>query len=357
MKTETLHPVADYVQESINFLTREEGFGRLGLPYFDTATPPRATIGYGFNIEVPDYLLLVLRQMGIVNGTMTTTQINTIRSAFTTAINITPHTGDTVLQTSLNQIARQYLGPTGQFRINTTQGRNIIREIILGLNDGNIQIQGKEARLDALLRDPITGQSTLAHNSKEYVAVMSLFYNAESLVNSEKKLLVNAIISDNRAEAWYEIRYNSNSGKTRSQGIANRRYREADLFGLYDGGTLTADEQIAQAKEIMRMFTRYEAFAYNDTRPSDYENEFGLPANINSFSETIKPARDLLVTEFAMGNTIDGLVLVGKGLDSYDYIEKGNWNDYFGGRGGLSDLIFGEKGDDKLLGYAGNDVI
>jgi hypothetical protein len=69
-------------------------------------------------------------------------------------------------------------------------------------NDGKIVIQGKQERLDALLRDPITGQNTLAHNSKEYVAVMSLFYTAESLVNSTKKLLANAIIKDNRAEAW-----------------------------------------------------------------------------------------------------------------------------------------------------------
>ncbi len=68
MRTETLHPVADYVQESFNFIALQEGFAG-GLPYFDTATPPRATIGYGFNIEVSDYLLLVLYQMGIVNGT------------------------------------------------------------------------------------------------------------------------------------------------------------------------------------------------------------------------------------------------------------------------------------------------
>jgi hypothetical protein len=93
MRTETLHPVTDYIQESVTFITREEGF-RGGVPYFDTATHPRATIGYGFNIEVPDYLLLILRQMGIINGSMTTEQINTIRNAFTTEINHTPHSGN-----------------------------------------------------------------------------------------------------------------------------------------------------------------------------------------------------------------------------------------------------------------------
>jgi hypothetical protein len=70
MKTETLHPVADYIQEAFNFIAKEENF--IPLPYFDDATPRRATIGFGFNIEVPDYLLLVLRQMGIINSAMTT---------------------------------------------------------------------------------------------------------------------------------------------------------------------------------------------------------------------------------------------------------------------------------------------
>lgn len=74
MNTATLHPVTDYIQTLFDSLGISEGF-RGGLPYFDTANPRRATIGYGFNIEAEtDNLLLVLEQMGIVNDTMTTTQ-------------------------------------------------------------------------------------------------------------------------------------------------------------------------------------------------------------------------------------------------------------------------------------------
>jgi hypothetical protein len=128
MKTETLHPIADYIQTLFNSLGISEGFEP--LPYFDTANPRRATVGYGFNIEVPDYLLLVLRQMGIVNGTMTTTDINAVISVFTNEINNTPHTVNTVLRTNLNRVARQY-GVTNGFAVNRTQGYNIFREIIL----------------------------------------------------------------------------------------------------------------------------------------------------------------------------------------------------------------------------------
>jgi Ca2+-binding RTX toxin-like protein len=349
MKTETLHPVSDYIQETINFITSGEGFKPLA--YFDTAAHPRATIGYGFNIEVPDYLLLVLREMGIINGAMTTTDINAVISVFTNQINNTPHTGDLVLQTNLNRIARKYYGADGFF-INTTQSMNIIREIIFGLNDGNIHVQGKEARLDALLRDPITGQSTLAHNSKEYVAVMSVFYTRETLVASPRRLLANAIINDNRAEAWFEIRYNSNADGQH----ADRRYKEADLFGLYDSGTLTPEQQTAQAKEILRMFTRYEVENLSGTKLTQYESAYPPPGNIDYIVKSIEPASELLVTNFAMGNTIDGWVIVGKGLDSYNYIEKGYWRDDLTGHN-ANDLIFGEKGNDKLNGAGGNDVI
>jgi len=238
MQNDTLHTVTDYIQTLFDFLGISEGFAG-GLPYFDTAIPPRATIGYGFNIEVSDYLLLVLSQMGIVNGTMTADQINSIRSEFTTSINNTPNGDWQALRTNLNQVANRY--GVSSFRINETQGYEVFRNIVLGEAEGNIEVQGKQQRLDALL------QSSLDHNSKEYVAVMSLFYNGEGLINSEKRLLAKAIINDNRSEAWFEIRYGSNGN-----GIhAGRRYDEAALFDLYDATQMTVND----AKEVMRMYT------------------------------------------------------------------------------------------------------
>ena len=246
MRTETLHPVTDYIAELFRFLGIEEGFAN-GSPYFDTANPLRATIGYGFNIEAEtDNLLLVLEQMGIINDTMTDAEITSIRNEFQTAINNTPDGNRDALRANLNQVASQY-GVTS-FRISETQGYTIFTEIVAD----------KETRLDALLNN------SLAHNSREYVAVMSLFYNGESLVGTR---LRSAITNDNRSEAWFEIRYKSNEDR----GHASRRYTESNMFNLYD-----AVFNEAGAKEIMRMYIIHK------TDIERYERSYSPPSSITT---------------------------------------------------------------------------
>ncbi len=350
MRTETLHPVDDYIADAFNFIAFREGFEG-GLPYFDTASPRRATIGYGFNIEVTDYLLLVLNELGIVNETMTEAEITARRQEFTTAINNTLDTGniDTIndqLRANLNQVSIQYGVTT--FQLNTTQGYNVFRAIILGTNIGDVAIQGKQQRLDALL------DGALVRNSNEYIAVMSLFYNGETLVGIN---LRRALENDNRAEAWYEIRYRSNGGDSPSTGIANRRYREAALFGLYDSGELTPEQQTDQAKEIMRMYTIHELQeTIHRQKLSSYETRYARPQGINAIHTEISPAKQHLIDNFAMGRTIDGEVIVGRGLDSYAYKDNGSVTDVLTGTY-WNDLIFGEKGNDIILGGLGADVI
>ncbi len=63
-------------------------------------------------------------------------------------------------------------------------------------------------------------------DSAERAALFSLTWNAPSLLGPKLKA---AILDGNRAEAWYEIRYNSNG--IALAGIANRRYVEAEEFG------------------------------------------------------------------------------------------------------------------------------
>ena len=302
MRTETLHQVGDYMTELFDFVVDKEGFAE-GLPYFDTANPKRATIGYGFNIEAEtDNLLLVLEQLGIVNDTMTSFKITTIRNEFQTAINNTPDGNNDALEANLNQVASKY--GVSQFKIDKPQGYTVFREIIEGTKVGSITISGKQERLDALL------QNSLAHDSKEYVAVMSLYYNAESLVDSKQRLLANAIIKDNRAEAWFEIRYNSNNGSNRAA-LAQRRYRESDMFGLLDSGAFTVEE----TKEVFRMYTKHqsEINAYESAYPSPSSSAIALYTQVQQ-------AKEYLVNQFGQGKSIDEII-VGAGLDSYSYLE------------------------------------
>ncbi len=85
-------------------------------------------------------------------------------------------------------------------------------------------------------------------DSKERATLVSLAYN--SVTGSTDLLgpkLKAAITNDNRAEAWYEIRYNSNGDR----GHASRRYSESNMFNLYDS---VFDEK--GAKEVMRMYEK-----------------------------------------------------------------------------------------------------
>jgi len=72
-------------------------------------------------------------------------------------------------------------------------------------------------------------------DSKELIALTDIAYNGGSVLLGPE--LRQALTDENRAEAWFQIRYNSNGGQSRinsGKGIANRRVSESDVFGLYD---------------------------------------------------------------------------------------------------------------------------
>jgi len=73
------------------------------LPYFDTANPPKATVGLGVNLEISDYLRIVLQTMGLFDG-KTNAEITAIQQVFSFAINETPKGSqyNSILQSNLN---------------------------------------------------------------------------------------------------------------------------------------------------------------------------------------------------------------------------------------------------------------
>ncbi|MEW5949278.1 MAG: hypothetical protein AB1711_07675 [Thermodesulfobacteriota bacterium] len=143
-------------------------------------------------------------------------------------------------------------------------------------------------------------------NSEEMVTLVSLAYNNPCLIGTN---LVNALESGNRAEAWYEIRYQSNGGDSKSIGIANRRYRESDQFGLYsDDDNITVEE----AKEALEMYERHRgtiSYYENTYKPN---NRF---YNGKTISEIVDQANNILQaageTDFLTGllNSLDNFAL------------------------------------------------
>lgn len=126
--------------------------------------------------------------------------------------------------------------------------------------------------------------------SWELIALLSLTYNNPGLIGPGLK---GALTNGNRAEAWYQIRQNSNGG--RSNGIAKRRYFEAYTFGLYnDAGDVSREE----GEAVLAMY------AQRKTRIDSYETQFsaliptanrdyGLtsPGVILTLEESLAPAR------------------------------------------------------------------
>ncbi|MFM6407270.1 MAG: hypothetical protein ACKPGT_22395, partial [Microcystis sp.] len=104
--------------------------------------------------------------------------------------------------------------------------------------------------------------------SWERATLVSLAFNAPTLVGTGLRTAINA---GDRAEAWFEIRYNSNGGTSRSRGIAKRRYIESETFGLYSQSTPPPDFQPTEedSLKIFRMFNKHER------RINHEENEFG----------------------------------------------------------------------------------
>lgn len=153
--------VADYRTEVFNAIFAEEDYR--SLAYYDTASPPRATIGYGFNFErETGYLRLVLNELGIFSG-RTNAEINTIIEVFYTAIEGAQDGNRADLRNRLNAAAQNYGVTT--FQVNEVQSNNIFYAILEGSTIGGVTDIGKEARLNNRLRDS-QGNIALARNTK-----------------------------------------------------------------------------------------------------------------------------------------------------------------------------------------------
>jgi Ca2+-binding RTX toxin-like protein len=208
--------------------------------------------------------------------------------------------------------------------------------------------------------------------SNERVALVSLAYNSPTdkitgYPNLLGPALGKALAAGDRAEAWYEIRYDSNGGTSPSSGIANRRYKESELFGLYnDANNVTEDD----AKNAYRMFTRHKtvimgpdgedggAPGYEDTYPVANAN-IALPGLLTAYTlqTELTQARQLLLSKYSYGVDIAwNHIQVGEDSTSFVVAKHYDDSDRLIGTQ-YNDLILGESGDDYIDGNGGNDVM
>ncbi len=201
--------------------------------------------------------------------------------------------------------------------------------------------------------------------SAERAALFSLTWNAPSLLGPKLKA---AIESGDRAEAWYEIRYNSNGSAI--SGLANRRYVEANQFSLYDHANSAS---FKEAVTIGRMVANHHEkilsyeFAYDPDKAGQIKGiaeidpigtECGLAITriLDKFGiDPLARPEELL----AAGPKLEDLAGDGTSLDSRSndadlLVGDNNANLLDGGRG--KDILIGRGGKDILTGGGGADL-
>jgi Ca2+-binding RTX toxin-like protein len=218
--------------------------------------------------------------------------------------------------------------------------------------------------------------------AEERVALYSIAYNTRN-GNGLGAGLRGAITASNRAEAWFEIRYNTNPASADSNGLAKRRYYEAQTFGLYDRGT--SSPLVSDAAQIYAMLTRHRAaiLAYEaqygtaadgatNNNPSQRilaaNNDYGLVGadQVQTMAAAFGPARDVFVTwlntQLSQTQQINSAILnpaaiyYAPSTASQPATLDARGDD---GKGaGLShNLLVGGAGNDQMLGGAGEDTL
>lgn len=314
------------------------------------------TIGLGFNLRDSDSLTAVLNEM---TGNDIPAGLQSDVAAVV-ANNFTADTGGTIDQ--LNDILADYSFTDpflpSTFTLTSAQSEDIFLNTLFSPKDADLTT--------AITNFP---NSADILDSNERVALFSLAYNAPSLIGTH---LVTDIVNGDRAEAWYEIRYDSNANDL--DGLAKRRYYESDIFSLYKDRSHVTDKE---AMDVYKMLERHsdDISSYD----ADYQkmintnvDSHGNPVNANhdydtsiiqggsvfTTTEDTQPAHDYLINTYASGPAAHGVAIDNIWVDYTatpdDPDPTHEQNAYSGTTG--NDLIISGNGDDVLHGDLGDDI-
>jgi GH24 family phage-related lysozyme (muramidase) len=202
-------------------------------------------------------------------------------------------------------------------------------------------------------------------DSEERAALFSLCWNGPSLLGPRLKA---AIEDGNRAEAWYEIRYNSNGNGL--SGLANRRYVEAETFGLFDTDSRATWQEAIKTGQMLSNHHQT-ALAYEDRYDPVAAGRTKGVAGIEAIGDEMAPAIKAALRTIGLSarTRVEELLAAGAGkLDvsgdgtSYDsarndddLIVGSTGKNVLSGNGG-ADILAGLKGADILTGGAGDDL-
>lgn len=185
-------------------------------------------------------------------------------------------------------------------------------------------------------------------DSREREALFSLCWNGPSLLGPKLKA---AIEAGDRAEAWYEIRYNSNGNGI--SGLANRRYVEAETFGLFDTAGKASFSEAIQAGQMLAR--HHETVLWYEDRydPDSAGAVKGMPG-IDTIRGEQAPAVLTALNRLGISPKTKVEELLAAGEGATDVSGDGTTSD---GGANDDDLILGSKGANALSGKAGADIL
>jgi len=328
------HTVSNYDDELRDQIIEGEGFE--SQVYYNSGDTP--TIGYGLALYSKS------------SGAKVSTAFSDIEKA-----DITISAADDIIfeqiKTAMQATPR-----------NNTTIHNLVNQLTLDLGDeetGQTVFSHTIGRYETAVKNKIGNTLyTELENSKELIALVDIAYNGGAVLLGPG--LRHALTHENRAEVWFQIRYDSNGGQSRidfGKGIANRRVAESDVFGLYDE-TPSAEgmKDVIRMERFHRVKIANEESAFPVTSASPSSNPY---AGDNSLAHQTQVAKDYLIANFGENVTIDGKLIVGNDSINDNSANRGNTNINDTNLNGTkdNDLIFGERGNDTLRGYGGDDVL
>lgn len=332
-------------------------------PYLDTSYIP--TIGYGFNLRAhfdiiartiePDLSEQQLRELqNIVNGDWKDKKSSELVSAI-----------DAKMESF--RLENPKIDPSFRFS-SSSQLRKVF----------DVLAPEFEKRIDI--------KFTSIPTSTERVALFTLGYGNQNLLGSG---LVGAIENNNRAEAWYEIRYNSNAARKDKKtgkpipidcarteveseqevcGTAKRRYFESDVFGLYNDVSNVTE---VEARQIAEMYAHHRA---GELGIDAYDERFGqLVGNaIRDYTapyvyrrqKSFLPTLDKLKVLYpeskgvweALADAVEGPQAISVAADEPPTLAGDAANELILGKNEGS-VLEGNAGDDVVIGGRSNDIL
>jgi len=377
-------------------------------PYIDTVTVGMATVGRGFALEFDDFVqAAVFGAMNIgrtssFTGAPNAALLVSIENQYVSKLRAAFKNNSTTptLQAALDAIMLERSERDEFASYATITSRNTFT-----MSSGEIETAFRQI-LGEYERRTRVSVGELGP-SREKAALVSLSY--VGLLRDGATALRRALFTDNdRAEAWYTIRYQIllNYAKRRpdlypgnSNGYATRLYYTAEVFGLYsDPDAVYADANavsLPEAKQAYRMYTRHRetilsyegVFGVNPDGSNGSSNRIAAAnstyslagaAQVDTVVQALDPAKKKIIADLKTNNPSlanlneAGYLATNLLLDPVDSAVDANHSstlvaarfdaggvDISGdsiliGEGG-NDYLYGGKGNDVLIGGSGND--